>query len=722
MVFKIPLKNKYLVSVILGVAALGLVLCIRFIFQQAFAEWEEKTLDSRFRLRASVPLYPSITTIGIEDSSLNKIGVWPWDRSVHARMLKLLKSLGISFVNMDIFFHKPSQNPAGDQQLIQAVQDVGNVILSAPFELVDHPCFTPAEYRAFLKKFPPVEAIISSLVSQKNGKTCVDYNRLTNVQWNAIVEQAGMEAGLELVKHEEFVFAEENTPGSQEIRENFERLVNKFRYPFTVSAKEQLWYANRGYLPMQELAEAALGFGHVTATTDSDGVLRRVPLVVRVKEHLIPHMAFAAILNYLQVKPEDVTLVPGQYVLLRNARFPGTTATKAIKIPVDGRLQMRVNFPPTWKAHAFADVLEAEQDPEAAASWQKTLAGQLCTLGYVVSGTGDIGPNPIEAKFPLAFLHAAIMNTILTENFLVEPGWWTTLGITLLLVVFLGVIAPKLGPYRFTLVAFLTVAVYVAAAVTLFLRQGIILKVLDPVLPALILEYTLITIYWYATEDRERRQLRSAFKTYVSKQMLAQILDNPGSLTLAGQRKELTVMFSDVRKFSTLSDKIEPEMIHRLLNMYFSQMTHIAFKYDGFVDKFIGDGLLCFFGDPIAHPDHALMAVRAAIDMQRAVRELAPEIEEKLGIPPIVIRIGINTGQVIVGNMGSAERMEYTVLGSEVNLAQRLESSATPGQIMISARTYEQIKHEFSAEDKGEIMVKGFERPVKVYEVNLPFE
>jgi adenylate cyclase len=151
-------------------------------------------------------------------------------------------------------------------------------------------------------------------------------------------------------------------------------------------------------------------------------------------------------------------------------------------------------------------------------------------------------------------------------------------------------------------------------------------------------------------------------------------------------------------------------------------MTEIAFRYDGFVDKFIGDGLLCFFGDPIHRPDHALRAVRAAIEMQKAVRDLAPTIQATLGLEPIVIRIGINTGNVIVGNMGSAERMEYTVLGSDVNLAQRLEASATPGQIMISKNTYAHVKHEIDAREIGDIRVKGFEQPVQVYEVNLPFD
>jgi adenylate cyclase len=285
-----------------------------------------------------------------------------------------------------------------------------------------------------------------------------------------------------------------------------------------------------------------------------------------------------------------------------------------------------------------------------------------------------------------------------------------------------SLIAPKLPPLRFTFVVFFVIACYVATAIVLFNLYGVILNLISPVLATLVLAYSLITTYWYATEERERKQLRSAFKTYVSRQMLQKILDNPESLKLTGQRKEITIMFSDIRKFSTLSDKISPETIHRLLNLYFSRMNEIAFLYDGFVDKFIGDGLLCFFGDPIPHKDHAWRAVQAAIEMQQAVRELGPIIQQDMGIDPIVIRVGLNTGSVIVGNMGSAERMEYTVLGSEVNLAQRLESSATPGQIMISENTYQHIKDHIDVRDMGGIQVKGFERSIQVYEIELPFQ
>ena len=711
MILRIPIKNRYIVSILLGFIGLGLILLAEYFFQESFQEWEEKTLDYRFRLRKTVTLYPAISTIGIEDSSLQKIGAWPWDRSLHGRMVTLLKSLGVSLINFDIFFTAHSSEP-GDSQFFEAVRQAGNVMLSGPFELIHHPCFTPKEYQAFSRKYPHADAIISPLKTLKGDHTCIDFNALSNQQWNDL----GQEAGLELLYHTEFAFT------GEEDATRLELLLQTFRYPFSSERPESLLYANRAYLPLQELIQAAAGFGHVSASPDSDGVFRRVPLVIRVQDQLIPHLAFAAVLRYLQVKPEDVIIHPGKYILVQNARFPDASTTKNIRIPVDERLNMRINFFPSWKAHAFADILAAEHNPEIAAFWKHELEGQICTIGYTVSGTGDIGPNPLIPDFPLSFIHAAIMNTILTEQFLHKLGWGTNVLITAVILVLFGVIAPKLGPYRFTLCLFLVMGIYIGIAIYVFIAHRIILNLLIPVLPSLILGYTFITVYWYATEDRERKQLRSAFKTYVSKQMLTKILENPTSLALQGQRKELTIMFSDIRKFSTLSDHIEPEVVHRLLNMYFNRMTKIAFDYDGFVDKFIGDGLLCFFGDPIFHPDHALRGVQAAIEMQKAVRELGPELQEKLGLDPIIIRIGINTGYVIVGNMGSAERMEYTVLGSDVNLAQRLEASATPGQIMISHKTYEHVKHAIQAREIGEIMVKGFEHPVQVYEVQLPFE
>ena len=712
MKLKQALGNRFALSVGLSIIALGFVIVLGQLFPQQFQEWEEKTLDYRFQLRSAIQESPFITHIGIDDRSLDAIGVWPWDRSIHARMLDILTELGTSVISLDLIFPRKASEK-GDALFLESVRDAGNIILSAPFQLIEHPCFTPQEYTDFLKRFPYTKVILEPLKSRNaKGDLCIDVEKLSDEQLETLAE----EAYLELVMSDEFIYTGEDD------QERVEEMLQHFHYPFSVKDNGELWYANRTLAPMKGLARAALGLGHISATPDPDGVFRRVPLVIRVQDQLFPSLALASALQFLEVEPQNVVLAPGRYILLRQAKLPENAQVKDIRIPVDDRLQLRVNYPKQQKAHSFIDILESQKAPEQFEALKTKFQGSLCTIGYIATGTGDIGPNPLETNYSLAFIHSAILNTILTENFLHETKWYVNFGITLILLLGMSFIFLRLSPLRFTLAIMGILAGYIILSFVLFQVYGLILQLIYPVLSTLILAYSLIILYWYATEERERKQLRSAFRTYVSRQMLAQILENPKSLTLSGQRKELTIMFSDVRKFSTLSDKIEPEVIHHLLNMYFSRMTNIAFKYDGFVDKFIGDGLLCFFGDPIYRPDHALRAVKAAIEMQKAVREIGPEIQEKLGLDPVVIRIGLNTGHVIVGNMGSAERMEYTVLGSDVNLAQRLESSATPGQIMISQKTYDQVKEHIEVRDMGEIQVKGFQRAIKVYEVELPFE
>jgi hypothetical protein len=206
-------------------------------------------------------------------------------------MINLLKSLGVALINSDIFFAARSSEP-GDSLLINAVQEAGNVVLSAPFELIDHPCFTQKEYDEYLQKFPFARDIIKPLVTRKGGNICVDFNELSNEQWNELVQE-GQEAGFELLYHAEFAFT------GEEDEKKLEALLERFHYPFTLHNKELLWYANRAYLPIQELSQAALAFGHVSATPDSDGVFRRVPLLIRVKDQLIPHMTLIAVLEYL---------------------------------------------------------------------------------------------------------------------------------------------------------------------------------------------------------------------------------------------------------------------------------------------------------------------------------------------------------------------------------------------------------------------------------------
>jgi adenylate cyclase len=194
------------------------------------------------------------------------------------------------------------------------------------------------------------------------------------------------------------------------------------------------------------------------------------------------------------------------------------------------------------------------------------------------------------------------------------------------------------------------------------------------------------------------------------------MVDNPDALSTTPKKKEITIMFSDIKSFTTYSSTMTPEEISTTLNEYFDAMTDIVFRYGGTVDKFIGDGLMVFYGAPEPQPDHAVRCVKAAIEMQRKCRELRMRWEP-VGRLPLRIRIGINTGEVVVGDLGSVRRMEYTVLGSDVNLAQRLESNAPVEGIMISESTYRYVKDIVPIRPLEPIKVKGLETPVKVYEV-----
>ena len=187
-------------------------------------------------------------------------------------------------------------------------------------------------------------------------------------------------------------------------------------------------------------------------------------------------------------------------------------------------------------------------------------------------------------------------------------------------------------------------------------------------------------------------------------------------LITAAQKRELTILFSDIREFSRHTSTMEAADVRRLLNEYFEEMIDIVFEHQGTLDKFIGDGLMVFFGDPEPQSDHARRAVKAAIEMQQAARKLARRWADR-GDMPLEIRIGINTGEVIVGNMGSNRRLSYTVLGEPVNLAQRLESAAEPGGILVSARTAELLGDDIELHARPSIRVKGFDRPIEVYDI-----
>lgn len=215
---------------------------------------------------------------------------------------------------------------------------------------------------------------------------------------------------------------------------------------------------------------------------------------------------------------------------------------------------------------------------------------------------------------------------------------------------------------------------------------------------------------------REKEMIKRAFTRYVAREVVDEILKHPDHIVLSGERREVTVLFCDVRGFTPLSERLDPEEVVKLLNEFYNLMIETTFKHDGTLDKFLGDGVMCIFGAPIARADHAIQAVRTALAMQDGITAMAAARQAE-GKAPIAVGVGVSAGEVVAGTVGTEDRMEYTAIGDSVNLAARLEANARPGQILISQRTYDMVKDAIEAKAMGALRVKGKEEVVEVYEV-----
>lgn len=465
------------------------------------------------------------------------------------------------------------------------------------------------------------------------------------------------------------------------------------------------------------LSAASRGLGFLSVRPDRDGVFRRVPLLVRYEDAFYPSFPFRALCDYLEVPPERILLHPGKSILLEGAHAPGQPA-RNIEIPVDRGGNLVVNFVGAWermKHYHFADVHRLGEDREELELWKEELSGKIVIVADVSTGASDAGPIPTDVEFPLSGLHASVLNTVLTENFLREWSDRQMLPIELAILACLALLAWKVSARRFVVGSLLLALSYAGIAAWALFFTNTILQIVRPLLLVLFGSLA-VSAQRYMHEEKQKEVLRRTLEAYFPPSVVRRIVANPGMLATSGQKKELTILFSDICGFTSLSAGLPADRIQRLLNEYFEAMVDIVFRYGGTVDKYIGDGLMVFFGDPEVQSDHAERCVQAAIAMQRRARELNAMWLQEGGIP-LEIRVGVNTGVVVVGNMGSARRLSYTVLGSAVNLAQRLEASAPPGEILIAQRTRDLACGRFAIRALGGIAVKGFEEAVAVYQV-----
>ena len=462
------------------------------------------------------------------------------------------------------------------------------------------------------------------------------------------------------------------------------------------------------------LAEAAHALGSLTIEPDADGVIRRMPLLLRYNDAFYPSLPLRVMCDYLHVAADHVVLRPGASITLLRSPEPD------IVIPIDAGGHYRINFIGAWdrmKHFNFSDVYRASEDRDEMDLFRQDLSGRIVIVADVSANSRDVGSVPTDREFPLSGLLANVMHNILTRSFLHELTFTEALAVDLLLLAAVYVFGLRLRPIPFAASVAVLMSVYLGAVTLSFLYAQIMVPVVRPVL-MLALAVTFNVGYRYVVEEQDKAFVRRTFEAYFPSKVVKRIIANPQLIAGAGERKELTILFSDIVGFTKRSSTLPPDRIQAFLNEYFEAMIDIVFKYEGTVDKFMGDGMMVFCGDPEPQPDHATRCVRMAIDMQLRIRELSGMWEEK-GETPLQVRIGINTGVVVVGNMGSARRLSYTVLGADVNLAQRFESNAPVGGILISQRTKDLLDSSIATRSAGKIHVKGLDEPFDAYEVVL---
>ena len=466
---------------------------------------------------------------------------------------------------------------------------------------------------------------------------------------------------------------------------------------------------DRAITPYGPLATAAAGLGHIGVIEDPDGVFRRVPLVVSLDGRLFPCVPLEVLRLDLGAEPSDVRWTGSGVEIVRDGSAP-------TEIPTDARGQILVDFRGAWQDEVVPyvladDVLGAREDPELAAELRELLEGKVAYVGVTGTGNTDLGNTPFDGglKVPRVLGMATLTEQLLAGRSLREsPGWLTWLLCLLLsLLVASQAARPSLRPLVVTGIGAL--ALVAGGGQLAFSAAGFVLPVAGPALATVLALVASVGLRLLVAE-RARRQVVAAFGRYLPPAVLDKVLGaDPDTLNRA-ERKTLTIMFSDIVRFSSYCEGVEPEDVHGLLNDYFEQMVDCVFAEEGTVDKFIGDGVLAFFGDPLPQPDHALRAVRAARDMLRRLDTLNAKWRAA-GLHTIEIRIGINTGPVVVGNVGSARRLEYTVLGGQVNRAQRLEAASRPGCLLMGEATHELVAAEFpEATCVGEVKGKRDER------------
>jgi len=619
------------------------------------------------RLEATLPppkLDKRIVIVDIDEKSLHAEGHWPWPRDKLAHLVRNLFSDGAAVVAFDVMFAERERNSG--EVVLRRLDKAGIRDRDLKRTLSEH-----------LKLFDDDKMFADAMHSGDVVLGFVFHHR------------KGLDTGM--------------LPPPLAVSDP----------GVAASADLQSAASVTGDIPILQRASGHAGF--FSLDPDPDGVVRHAAMVMRYHGKLYPSLALETAKVYLLLdKVKFVTAKVGdrhvlEAIKLGNLTLP-TSRRGEVVIPYRGR---EGHFPYV----SATDVLHGTAP-------KGVLQNAIVLVGATAQGLLDLRATPVSATYPGVEAHANIIAGILDNRVPTEPSWAAGANFTVTLAVglILVFLLPYLAPWALLMVTFAVGTLLVAGNFWAWSRHGLILGLAPPLLMTLALG-AMNMAYGFLVEARAKRELKGMFGQYVPPALVEEMSGRPDAFGFQGESREMSVLFADIRSFTTISESLGADQLKEMLNRFFTPVTKAIFDHRGTIDKYVGDMVMAFWGAPLSDDEHAVHAVEAAFAMLEAVKGLHEEFT-RLGFPPVEIGIGVNSGMMNVGDMGSEYRRAYTVLGDTVNLASRLEGTTRYYDVpmVVGETTYAQINGRFLCRELDRVRVKGKRQAVTVYEPVCPLE
>jgi len=675
---------------------------------------ELKTFDLRFLSRGIEKPSPDVVMAVIDEKSLDTEGRWPWPRSKIARLIEILSEDGARVISFDIGFLEPDENT--------------NL--------------------QFINQFD--QKVETLQIENNNLNKFIEESRLT-ADNDLILAKAIKKSTAKVVLGYFFHMSQADLDYQIDQKEIDGQLagISNSRYPLIQYEQQDMAvdFFFKAYSPegnLEILSEAAESSGFFNMFTEADGVVRWMPLIIKSGEEIFTPLSVQSIWQYLE-RPQLMVKVASYGV-------EGIQMGKTF-IPTNENGQILINYlgpAKTFSHYSISDILH-DKLPKG------TFKNKIVLVGATAIGIFDLRNTPFSPIFPGLEIHATVIDNILNRAFLNKPTWTKIYDVLAILVLgfITGMVIQRLSALKGLLFASALFMLHIFTCRWLFINSGLWFNIVYPLL-ALVLTYVALTIYRYLVEEKNKRFLYATFSSYLSPDLIEEMVRSETMPELGGEARIITQYFTDIEGFSTFSEKLTAHQLVELLNEYLSAMTDIIIAERGTLDKYEGDAIIAMLGSPMYIPDHALRGCRVAVAMQIKLLELRKKwSSEKLlpgepkrntkNFPPeqwdpedkwpkvvhnMRMRIGINTGEAVVGNMGSSVRMDWTMMGDNVNLAARLEAGAKEFGIYTSVSEYtmnseyengngekRRVLDEVEARFIDNITVVGRSEPVKIYEL-----